>query len=156
MVRRIKTISERFYPFVNPEPNTGCFLWSGVTDSRGYGYVRPYASGGQRRKVSAHRLAYELEFGEIKKGMSVLHRCDTPSCVNPRHLFLGTQADNMLDMTLKNRRSRGEGHHSKLTETMVREIRSSSETQRVLARKYEVKFQTICDIKHKRTWAWLT
>jgi len=67
-----------------------------------------------------------IHFGEIPKGMFVLHRCDNPSCVNPKHLFLGTQADNVQDRDVKGHQKGpfGESHHSaKLTEKDVREIR---------------------------------
>jgi hypothetical protein len=81
-----------------PEPNTGCLLWLGKVGTDGYGLFKV---GGKRR--AAHRVSYEIHKGPIPPGLWVLHRCDTPACVNPEHLFLGTHADNMRDMVAKGR-----------------------------------------------------
>lgn len=81
----------------SPEPNTGCWLWLG-TIKGGYGNV---AFCG--RTMRTHRLAYELTHGPIPSGLCVCHRCDTPSCCNPDHLFLGTPNDNNQDKIRKGR-----------------------------------------------------
>lgn len=83
-----------------PEPNTGCILWTGHLCARGYGRIG-YASKGSA--VLVHRIAYECANGPIPRGMVVCHTCDTPMCVNPDHLFVGTQKDNMRDMFKKGR-----------------------------------------------------
>jgi HNH endonuclease len=88
----------KFYERTIPEPNTGCLLWTGVTDTNGYGHV---TIAGHRRQ--SHRVAWQLEHGPIPDGIKVLHRCDTPACVNVAHLSLGTQADNVADMYAKGR-----------------------------------------------------
>ena len=88
----------QFEKFVIPEPNSGCFLWLGTVTGRGYGRLR---SGG--RVYAAHRFAWMLEHGPIPPGLFVLHRCDNPPCVNTRHLFLGTAADNAHDCVSKGR-----------------------------------------------------
>lgn len=85
-----------------PEPNTGCLLWEGYRNRDGYGQVRN--SG---KIWLAHRYAWTQARGVIPPGLLVLHRCDTPSCVNVDHLFLGTHTDNMRDMASK---SRSGGH----------------------------------------------
>jgi len=100
-----KTIEERFWLYVNPEPNTGCWLWDGYLDGRGYGRLgKGGRSGGL---IGAHRFSWELCNGSIPEGLSVLHKCDIPICVNPEHLFIGTQQDNIDDMIKKGRHLEG-------------------------------------------------
>lgn len=82
-----------------PEPNSGCWLWTAGVGIGGYG--RLWCGAGLTRY--AHRFSYELAFGPVPSGMFVCHRCDTPACVNPDHLFLGTHRDNMRDMQQKGR-----------------------------------------------------
>lgn len=75
-----------------------CWLWTGAVSPFGYGKL--FIEG---KYVSAHKFAYKLYFGYIAEGMCVLHKCDNPRCVNPKHLFLGTHKDNTLDMLKKKR-----------------------------------------------------
>lgn len=91
----------RFEKYVHAEPTTGCYLWTGGTQSKGYGVFNN--PRGHRGVGLAHRLSYEHHVGLIPEGMHVLHRCDTPACVNPEHLFLGTNLDNIHDRMLKGR-----------------------------------------------------
>ena len=128
-----------------PEPNTGCWLWSSCIGSDGYGR----ASG----SVRAHRLSWEIAFGEIPAGMLVCHKCDTPACVNPDHLFLGTPLDNSRDMSRKFRGVNGErASTAKLTDEQVMEIIASDETCADLAKQFSVSDTTISFIKLGRTW----
>lgn len=100
-VKRHETDLDQFNSFYMPEPNTGCWLWIGGVDQRGYGHIKDITT---RRTVSAHRRSYLLFKGIVPPpGMFVLHRCDQPCCVNPDHLFLGTHQDNMADMAKKGR-----------------------------------------------------
>jgi hypothetical protein len=81
-----------------PMPDTGCWLWCGIWNHRGYGRI-----GVTGRTRKAHRLAYELAYGPIPKGLWVLHYCDTPQCIFPEHLWLGNCSDNNKDAGKKRR-----------------------------------------------------
>lgn len=108
----------------------------------------------------AHRVSWTLYRGEIPDGLCVLHKCDTPPCVNPEHLFIGTLQDNNADMAAKGRWSingprglKGESHpQAKLTVQSVREIRASTETSTILARRYGVSLTTLCNAREGKTW----
>jgi len=110
------------------DPTSGCWLWRGDRTTRdGYGRVRRTCG----RKVLTHRLAYEAFVGPIPAGMRVLHRCDTPACFNPEHLFLGTDVDNMRDMAAKGRGYVPNGElapKAKLTAATVADLRSRQVT----------------------------
>lgn len=111
---------ERFWNKVNK--GDGCWLWTASTNDDGYGHFRSAAG----KHLNAHRYSYQLHNGAIPAGMTVMHSCDTPRCVNPEHLRLGTHAENMADMRSKNRGTSGEKNHkAKLTEAQVREIKSN-------------------------------
>lgn len=111
-----------------PEPNSGCWLWSGAQDNRGYGRVTI-----KTKHHRTHRLAYEIVNGQIPNGMHVCHKCDVTSCSNPQHLFIGTPSENAIDMIKKNR-----GGTQKLTSIEINEIKISSLKQTELAKKYGV------------------
>jgi hypothetical protein len=93
-----KSLSKTIAELSVPVTETGCFLWVGATSTSGYGNI-----GRNGRTLRAHRVAWELEYGPIPQGLQVLHHCDTPACVNPARLFLGSASDNMLDMHRKGR-----------------------------------------------------
>lgn len=98
----------RFGRFVRKDAS-GCWEWTGgLFKHFPYGkFNAGRLPGGKQRTVYAHRFAYELWVGAIPKGLQVLHRCDNPACVNPAHLFVGTQLDNMRDMIAKGRNNNG-------------------------------------------------
>jgi hypothetical protein len=99
-----RPLRERFEAFVHQEPNRGCHLWGGSLTTGGYGQVgRGGKHGG---KIDAHRAAWTLYRGEVPGGLHVLHSCDVRSCVNPDHLWLGTDQDNHADMARKGRGTR--------------------------------------------------
>ena len=106
--------------------DSGCIEWQGYKNKQGYGYM---TSRRGSSPYSSHRLSYELFVGEIPDGMWVLHKCDNPPCVNPKHLFIGTRQDNIDDMVSKNRQQRvsraGEDSHTAiLKQEDVDKIRS--------------------------------
>lgn len=134
-----------------PEPNSGCWLWVGQQHRQGYGCLM--ING---KFKLAHRVMYERFVGPIPDGMMVLHKCDIPSCVNPDHLFVGTQTDNMHDMCAKGRHTPVAGErnsHAKLTVADVIAIRASKERNVDLAKKYGIKADSIWKVKSRRTWA---
>lgn len=79
-----------------PDPNTGCWLWTGALNAYGYGTITA-----QKRTLYAHRVAYEIMNGPAPSSLSVRHKCDTRCCINPEHLTLGTHQDNMRDVVGK-------------------------------------------------------
>ncbi|PCI04596.1 MAG: hypothetical protein COB78_09905 [Hyphomicrobiales bacterium] len=92
----------RFWKYVKKSTGNKCWAWTGATDQHGYGKI----GVGRRipkQDLKAHRLSYEMRFGPIQNGNVICHACDNPNCVNPNHLFEGTQKDNMQDASRKGR-----------------------------------------------------
>ena len=123
----------------------GCWVWVGSLDKGGYGIFR---------KMRAHRYSYELYKGPIPEGMFVCHQCDNPSCVNPKHLWLGTPADNARDCVRKGRHSRGvDTGIAKLTEHNVRRIRTlTNYSYKEISEMYKVSYNTVYNIINRKTW----
>lgn len=98
-----KSVEERFWKYVKKTPK--CWLWIGATctspRSAKRGIIR--ISKNPPHNEFAHRVSYRIHFGEIPKGKLILHKCDNPPCVNPKHLFMGTQLDNVHDCMAKGR-----------------------------------------------------
>ena len=171
-----KSIIDRFWSKVDkdgpvPEhvPEIGqCWIWTGGVDAHSYGSI---AVG--RTMIRAHRMSWNVHVGPVPDGLNVLHRCDNPPCVNPAHLWLGTQKDNARDRERKGRGNqvkgerhglrlhpervaRGSRHHAaKIDETTVREIRrsrDSGDSLLTIAKRFGLHFGTVSKIVHRRLW----
>jgi hypothetical protein len=139
--------------------DTPCLEFMGARSSHGYGQIR--VNGRAGHTLLAHRVSYELFVGLIPNGMQVLHRCDRPSCIQPDHLWLGTQEDNMHDCMVKGRHRhgnmKGEMHgHAILSEREAREILylalEGQLSHREIAEMYFVSRGAVRGIKHRRNW----
>jgi hypothetical protein len=146
---------ERFMELVFPEPNTGCWLWAGRHDSKGYGRGHFL----KRTMQLAHRFSYYSYKGEIGLNMYVLHSCDNPACVNPDHLYLGDQKQNNIDRDSRGRQKtkRGSEHKlAKLNEQQVLEIRRLHNPKeypsRKLSKMFGVSQRKIMDILQGKSW----
>ena len=145
-------IMDRFWSKVD---KTGdCWEWTGATVPFGYGMYKF-----KGKSCHAHRVSYELQYGEFDETLMVLHKCDNPPCVKPNHLFLGTQKDNMQDRDRKGRNNQVKGElqpMSKLKEHEVLEIRRKyiplKYGIRRLALEYRVSHSTISNIIKNKSW----
>lgn len=152
--KEIRPAEERFSRYVEPEPMSGCWIWVGWTDRKGYGVLGLGRRGAGR--MLAHRFSYRLRHGAIPEGMQVLHHCDLPACVNPDHLFLGTHQDNMADMWAKKRGPSGERQGlARLTRALVATILDrlrAGERGCDLATEYGVSRSTLTRIAKGQSW----
>lgn len=142
-----------------PEPNSGCLLWMGAALTKGYGIAQ---WGKRGNKFLVHRLAWQAANGPIPEGKVICHKCDVPACINPAHLFAGTQSENIRDMYAKGRvpRYRGQAPRrgeastsSKLTADIVLRIRSDARPAKEWAAEIGVHQMTIYKIRNRHTWA---
>lgn len=135
--------------FRNVRKTEGCWFWDGLKNNLGYGRIRV-----KGRTVKAHRVMFELTHNVTLTPEQVIrHSCDTPSCVNPAHLLIGSQLDNIADMRERKRHAHGETSYAKLTTDQVKEIRGDSRSQTAIAQQYDICQQTVSDIKSKRIWS---
>lgn len=155
---KTRPILDRFWAKVvkSADPD-GCWLWAGEITPNGYGRINPGGGG----TLYVHRFSYQTFRGNIPSGMDCCHRCDVRHCVRPEHLFLGTRADNMADMSLKGR-GRGNGligerhPQAKLSPSTVQEIRvalAEGAQGRVIARSLGISESVVSSIKLRKTWA---
>lgn len=132
-----------------------CWLWQRRVNNRGYGcFAWIYPDKARRSQdIYAHRAAWILTHGSIPPGRNVLHRCDTPACVNPAHLFIGSQSDNMRDCFKKHRHpGMPPPPTTKVTPDQVRAIRNDPRKHHIIAADYGLKRLSVLLIKHRKTW----
>lgn len=118
-----------------------CIEWTKSLNKDGYGRRRF-----RGQSMGAHRAAWIETNGAIPGGLVVRHKCDNRACVNIEHLELGTQAENMMDCSVRST------FNSKLTEEDVKDIRTSSDTLKFMAEKYSVSETTISRIRNHKRW----
>lgn len=160
MARRTTLASSRFWNMVSRSEGTNeCWLWTGaIRQAFGYG-VFSIAKG---RNVSTHRYSWELHHGPIPHGIEVLHRCDVTRCVNPNHLFLGTQKDNIQDAKAKGRLKAPKGiinGQSKLTEDEVRQIKALRRQRiplQTIATQFNISIALVSMIASGKRWPHIT
>lgn len=144
--RRGAPLIERLMDRVHPEPNSGCWLWTGGVNGNGYGLS--FLPGG--KMVTAHRAMLIAHGATLTSEDVVMHRCDMPGCVNPEHLQIGTQADNMRDMNAKNRHRPS---HKIPPDWRERIRKDGGEVPaRYLAWWFGVSRKTIDNIRANRSW----
>jgi hypothetical protein len=141
----VQTLAERFWHKVNKTET--CWLWIGSQNAKGYGKIQLNRRSAAGHPVAdyAHRIAWIMVHGPIPVGLDVLHKCDTPACVRDEHLFLGTPLDNVRDMIAKGRRVASR----KLDAAAVSFIRSSTQTQVILAKRFGVSQSLICLVRKR-------
>lgn len=152
--RNHATLEDRFFRKINKTES--CWLWTGNVRPNGYGSIQEGGKGS--RTISVHRLSYQLHKGQIPNGLVVMHSCDTPACVNPDHLSIGTYKENTADMIAKGRKRtvapKGIGNgKAKLNDDLVRYIRQSNKNAASIARELSLSGNCIRGVRSGRTWS---
>jgi anti-sigma28 factor (negative regulator of flagellin synthesis) len=140
------TLEEEFWSYVDKKDENDCWNWIGWKDKNGYGYFH---------SDRAHRYSYKLHNNNKNiKNLVVRHACDNPSCVNPKHLLIGTHNDNVQDRVKKNRSAIGEHNgRSKLKEKDVLFILQDKElTTEQLGEKFNVDSNVVLAVKRRTKW----
>jgi hypothetical protein len=151
-----------------PEPNSGCHLWLGHINNSGYAHVNR-----RGKMILGHRLAWTVAKGPIPSGLQVLHRCDVRACVNPDHLFTGTNDHNVADKVAKGRQARGsrlgqsirnstafratirrgaDNNAAKLTDADALAIQQDRRLLREISTDYGVNITTVSRIRRRVAW----
>jgi len=145
-----KCLSSRTKDIEYEIDKNGCWICISHYSTIGYPSIRI-----NNKRMRLSKYVYEQEYGEISKGLIICHHCDNTRCINPIHLFAGTQKDNINDKVYKNRhaKQKGEQHGGhKLTETQVLIIRNDLRTCREIANEYSTCPSVVCNIKNKKAW----
>lgn len=149
---RTETPEQRFARFVFPVTESGCWIWMGALNPvSGYGCLTA-----ENKVQTAHRRSWKIHRGPIPAGQNVCHHCDIRCCVNPDHLYLGTQRENLRDMVKRGRGRKvlGEARPTaKLTDETVRAIRASSKSNRALAVEYSVSYGVVGKVRRRSAWS---
>ena len=151
MPRKSVKVIERLRRKTKYDQVTGCWVFTGATKEFGHGVI----GAGRRGEgvVRVHRVSWEHHNGPIPDGLSVLHQCDNPPCWNPDHLFLGTQLDNMRDMSRKGRFSRPAAKLTLRQVVRLREMKASgSWTNAELSKKFGVGKRQVQKIANGDQW----
>lgn len=151
----ISPLIDRFNAKVSPEAITGCWIWTGAVKELGYGVIG--LGTREQGTAKAHRVSYELHKGPIPDGLSVLHDCDNPACVNPSHLYAGTLSQNMKDCVRRNRQFKPDNNGEKSTTRrlsleQVNIIRQKQKTGREYAKDFGVSKSTVFAIWRGVNW----
>ncbi len=146
-----RLLSQVLMDRAEPVPEAGCWIWS-YSESNGK-YLKYGRQSFNGRVYHAHRLSYLLFRGPIPQGMRVCHSCDTPLCINPDHLWLGSDYQNCADKIAKGRHQHGSRHWSaKLGESEVLEIRDSQDSFDHIAIRYGITVDNVKKIRSRRSW----
>jgi hypothetical protein len=144
-VDKLKSMAiNRFFSRIAKMESTGCWEWTGTTNNSGYGLM-----GASGDIVSAHRFSWMHHFGDIAEGLQVCHKCDNPKCVNPEHLFLGTNEDNQMDCVTKGRKPK------KITlddAVEIKRLLAEGITQPKIAKRIGVSDAIVRNIKYGKAW----
>lgn len=152
--RVIRPVEDRLWEKVQIGSPSDCWFWKGALSSDGCGRINI-----NHKTLKVSRVVWTITYGKIPSGLCVCHKCDNPLCVNPNHLFLGTQADNVADMIRKGRDHKAVGEkasNAKLNVSFVRRIRNLYATgkynQMDLARMFNLPHTTAWSILRRKNW----
>ena len=155
----VRSLADRFWEKVDKRGPNECWEWQGARRVSGYGAIYPGESGRSGPSLKAHRVSLQLAGVDID-GLVVRHRCDNPPCVNPAHLEIGEQVENVADMVGRGRHSHGTSRpRARLTEAEVTEIRrrvANGEYHRVIAADYRISRSRVTMIANGKAWRHVT